>query len=186
MDTLPPELLNEIIKNVSRSSLISLYYVSNLWRELSLRQIVPIKNDQQLKDASLNGDYLSILHADLSNLDSTAAIKAACEEGHWDILQLLQRGKKWYWILRKVCKGGNLNLVEKVIQKVELSLEEEPYTGWAEGFQAPDINDDEYWNYVESFIPSKAHIWNLGLQGAHKGGHDNIAELLIQKGARDS
>ena len=61
MDTLPSEIVNEILLLVDRPSL---YYVSQVcaqWRQLALKQVVPISSKDSFDVICKRGDRLSII-----------------------------------------------------------------------------------------------------------------------------
>ena len=57
METLPIEIINEIISKVDPSDLYALNFVSKLYHTLSLNQIQSIKNAQEYRKAAFQGDF---------------------------------------------------------------------------------------------------------------------------------
>jgi len=56
MDTLPPEIIGEILNKVDRPDLCATSSISQLWHELTLLQIVKIRNRNEFRKAAFQGD----------------------------------------------------------------------------------------------------------------------------------
>src|SRR5690554_5281019 len=114
MESLPTDIINEILFRLDRPSLYHASQVSPLWRSLSLQQVVPIDSQKKFKEACRRGDRLSIVKSPLGKYRINLGLVAACCGGHRDVVELMiEKGANdWNSGLRAACEEGHRDLVE--------------------------------------------------------------------------
>ena len=80
MELLPVEMLNEILLQVDKSTLFDAAQVCKQWHHLAVKQVVPIKTDQQFKSACIINDRLSIIQSKCVQSWINGGLEFACEE----------------------------------------------------------------------------------------------------------
>lgn len=172
MESLPPEIVCEIIRRVDESALWPCSMVSKLFYKLSMQQITPITNEDEFRSKCFKGDVLSILHNELapewiptglfqagkgnhsklirilatSSVHRTHALWGACDGGHHDLVQeLIQNNilSEHSRTLYYACKGGNMLIVQMIVSQS---------------------------NYIN---------WKQALKGACAGGHIEIVNWIL-------
>ena len=82
-------MIEEILLRVDRPSLFRASQVCSLWRNLSLKQVVPIKSIRQLEDVCSKGDRLSIVKSKPVKEWLDNGLDGACKGGHRDLAVII-------------------------------------------------------------------------------------------------
>jgi hypothetical protein len=98
--------------------------------------------------------------------------------------------------IKELCRSGHTNKLKKLIKKNPTGLYNSLYWACCSGFLDTYNSETTIWNYglagaclgghidiVNLMIEKGANDWNWGLSGACRGGHLNIVKLMISKGA---
>jgi hypothetical protein len=177
METFPDDILNEIIVNLDRPSLLSTSLVSIIWKRLSLAQVIEIKNIKEFENACRQGDILSITKTKFNKKWLNYGLHGACEGGPLELVDILiEKGATdWNNGLRGACKGGDPEIVRLMMERGADDWGDGVYKACQEG----------HLELVKLMIEKCANCWNYGLQGACEGGHLELVKLMIEKGAND-
>ena len=119
MDSLPSEIINEILLRVDRPSLFQASQVSLSWRGLALKQVVKIEDRKGFREVCRKGDRLSITKFRYPKEWSNDGLYGACLGGHRDLVDLMiEKGAdNWNWGLYSACLGGHRDLTVLMISK---------------------------------------------------------------------
>ena len=175
MDTLPSEIINEILLIVDRPSLFHTSQVCSQWRELSSQRTIIINTLFDFIQACKEGDYLSIINFKPSLVWLNYGFNRICKGGHKELVNLMI-GKgvtNWNKGFFEACRGGHKEIAELMIVKGATHYDY-GFFGACQGGRK-DI--------VELMISKGVYDWNHGLSGACQGGRKDIVELMIAKGA---
>lgn len=121
MESLPSEILNEIIKAVDKPSLFFASQVCREWRLLALRQVITIKSFKDFRIACQKGDHLSIIKSDFDKSWVDVGLYSACYGGHLELVELLitkdTNNGNYFEDLIIACEGRHLKVAELLIAK---------------------------------------------------------------------
>ena len=119
MDTLPSEIVNEIILLIDEASLWDISQVCVLWRRLSLARVNSINSRADLVRACRSGNYLSITQSVFNKDWVNLGLENACSMGHKHIIQLMiaKGADHWNNAVLGACEGGHIDIVESMITK---------------------------------------------------------------------
>ena len=175
MESLPSEIINEILLLVDRPSL---YYVSQVcvqWRQMALKQVTIIVTKDIFRNVCLQGDRLSIVKSKFNKSWLNHGLYGVCEGGHKHLVELViaKGANKFNNALSYACLGGHKDLVELMITKGA--------DNWKIGFSNACLGGHK--DLVELMIAKGADNWNLGLENACYGGYKELVEFMITKGA---
>lgn len=119
----------------------------------------------------------------LEKLDEKANVKrvfeGACLGGHIDLaLSMINQGAHhWKRGMYYACRGGHPYMVELII--------ENGLHKWMDSeLKASKLPLDDP-DYIEDPTYKRRHKWDRGLCGACRGGHKELIEMMISKGARN-
>ena len=171
MDTLPVEIINEILLLIDRPSLFHTTTVCKQWHLLSLKQVKIITTEKDFYSACLLGDLLSINRSSKNKLWLNEKLKDG-SRGRKELVELLI-ANIWNEGLFHGCKGGHEQIVELMIARGA--------NKWNGGLSYSCQGGHK--ELVELMIAKGADNWNIGLFSSHRGGHKELVELMIAKGA---
>ena len=119
MDTLPLEIVNEILLLTDKPSLKHTSQVCLLWRRLSLTRTNPINNKNDLSKAYETGDYLSVTQSKFNKNWVDFGLIGACSGGCKEMVELMiaKGADDWNNGLIGACLGGHKEMVELMIAK---------------------------------------------------------------------
>ena len=117
MESLPSEIVNEILLLVDRPSLYYAAQVCNLWRRVALTQVKIAKKERDFYKLCKAGDRLSVIKNNVTWLNYGLA--GASRGGHKDLIELmiLRGANSLDWSLENICRGGHKELIELIIEK---------------------------------------------------------------------
>ncbi len=112
----------------------------------------------------------------LNNIkDRDQAVEECQNKNIFTIYKNKNNKLNWGCTLYRTCIGGNLKLINLVIERGANT--------WNEGLYGACHGG--YLDIIKLMIEKGANDWNSGLSGACIGGHLNIVNLMIEKGAYD-
>lgn len=119
MDTLPREIINEILLLVDRSTLFYTSQVSVEWRLLSLTQVKIVQDIDEFSLLCELGDRLSVIKNKIDMDWLNAGLYSSCEGNHRELvdLMILKGADKWDWGLLGASRGGHTDLVNLMAHK---------------------------------------------------------------------
>ena len=119
MESLPEEMLNEIIELTDRLALYSVSHVCKQWSQLALKQVVKINNFKDFARTCEKGDRLSIVKSKFNRSWLNGGLQSACLGGHKELVELmiLKGADDWNGGLRVACFGHHEELAELMIVK---------------------------------------------------------------------
>ena len=182
MESIPKEIVHEILNRIDRRSIHSAFRVCRLWQEL-VRDQITIHNKSEFKIACFEGDLYMVSRSfnSINRNWLNTGVRKSCEGDRKGLAEWLIRQRSytlpdhdlWDSVLRGAARGGHLYLIE-----------------W--GFQngARDMSGiyDEACRgghlFLVKWITQKGFI-NLctGLRSAFRGGHQETIDWLISQGA---
>jgi len=163
METLPEEIINEIILLVPPIDRFRVSKVSQQFKKLTYQHRIHITNEKQYQKAILHGDILSILNCptNYENFD----LSFACYQGYTEIIQYILVHNKEYndWdnALFGACERKSHPLDNQ-----ELSGETKSPLGRNKII-------------IELLLSKESITWQYGLCGACKGGNMSIVKYFI-------
>ena len=191
MEILFAEMINEILLKLDRPSLFYAAQVNRQWRQLCLKQTVPIYDEEALKYVCTNGDRLSLVRSVFNRDWARGGFICACYRGHRVIVELLIRKGANFWNTGFICAclGGHRDLVNMMMEKGGISPYEGLFYACREGhrelveFLIQRRATQWLWRLFCSY--QEDDCWDEGLYGACRGGHRDLVDLTIQNGADD-
>ena len=176
MESLPSEIINEILLLVDKPSLYCAAQVCKEWRQLSLKQVAPVESESGLRSTCRKGDHLSVIKSKINKSWLNSALIAACQGGHEVLANLLisKGADNWDAGFANACLGGHKELVYLMINKGD---------DCDQGLNTVCYNSNR--ETADLAIARSADGWNIGLIGSCYGGHKDLVELMIAKGACD-
>ena len=175
MESLPSEIINEILLRVDRPTVYYTSQVCNLWRCLSLNQIRAIACSTDFKHACKEGDRLAVIRSTFNRGRVNNGLYGACRGGNLDLIKLMMTkgANDWNGGLYSACQGGHKEIIELMIAKGAYDWNGGLYSACQGGHK----------EIVELMIAKGADDYNL--YGGCRGGHKDIVELMILKGAKN-
>ena len=175
MDTLPVEIVKEILLRVDRPSLYYASQVCNLWRRLSLAQTRIITDYTDFKTACKEGDRLTVIRSKFNRAWLNNSLYNACRGGHKELAELMitKGASNWNYGLGGACQKGHKELAELMITKGA--------SNWI--FCLGGACQKGHKELVELMITKGADNWNWGLCSACREGRKELVQLMILKGA---
>ena len=127
-------------------------------------------------------------HMDMAKMMIARAVRVnsglvgAILGNHYEIIDMLisKGANAWGDGLRTACKSGNLPVAHLMLTKGVINVQNCLYSA-CEGGNMAVVQ-----LIIDAINPDLVHLdWNSGLRGACYGGHIEIIEMMIQKGAND-
>lgn len=117
MESLPSEIINEILLKVDKPTLYYASQVCRQWRTLSLRQVKIITTVKDFDDAFMEGDRLSVVKSKYDRKWIYSGLCRVCEGGHKELAEFLiaKRADNWNVGLYSACERGHKELAELTI-----------------------------------------------------------------------
>ena len=175
MESLPAEIINEILLIVDRPTLYHASQVCCQWRQLSLTQVIKLSRFKDFTDACRRGDRLSVIKCKFYSCLVNGGLYNACKGGHKDLVELMIAKGADDYNLYSACQGGHKEIVELMIAKGG-----DDYNYGLEGACLAGHKE-----IVELMTAKGADNWNYGLEGACQEEHKELVDLMIIKGATE-
>ena len=184
---LPQEIINEIILLVPLIDLFRVSKVCHQFKKLAYFRQTTITTETEYQEAAEKGDILSLINCSLPYWNLSVWC-AACTEGHMDIVQFLlakyttDKNEKFL----HQCKEGNMDIIKYMRHKGDNVLNIGLSDACEGKLRLPGNASHPLGGHMEivQFLISKgANDWNNGLYYSCRGGHMDMVQLMIEKGA---
>jgi len=176
---LPEEIINEIILLVPPIDLFRVSKVSQLFKKLAYKRRKIIINLLEYEVAARKGDILSLLSCPLTYWNFV--LYDACSGGHMDMVQfMISKGAiDWNNGLYGACLGGHMFIIQLMISKAECLPAVTQNIAQIECLKS----QNNFRHHKKSFFGHNE--WNQGLAHGCRGGHMDIVQYMIEKGANN-